>query len=174
MLRWGRLLLLFSAIITAGTLVHMSDLSFDGPILVSVVASCVLGVIASIRTTRVYSARALGLIGTILGDVVIYSGFLVGIYELSAIEIPRVSVPLPAQDIIIDYGRGAFMVSAPLFAFGLLMAWWRDRRSRISYCGDDENCHRWWRERRKSRPTQDANYPANIVGMGSDDKTDDF
>lgn len=174
MLRWGRLFLLFIAMFTAGTIVHFTHVSFDGPILLTVILSWALGLIASIRTTRVYSARALGLLGSVLGDIVIYCGFLLGIYELSRVSLPGAEFTLPAQDLVLDYGRGAFAVAAPLFAFGLIMAWYKDRKARIAYCGTDETCHQWWRDRRKDRANTETIYPPDVAGDHRAEPMDEF
>jgi hypothetical protein len=143
MMKWGRLGILFTAMISAGIFFHVTGLQPDTEILLLVIMSWTIGLAASIATTHVYGVRGLGIFGTIVGDITLYSGVLVALSEVGFIE----------QATVTNFARGAFVVSAPLFAYGVVKDWRKDRKARDEFCGEDKECKRRWgrRERRDAR-----------------------
>jgi hypothetical protein len=117
MVRWGRLGALVIAGTGTGVIYHLTAVDFDGPMLVLVVLSWVLSVAASVYTTKAYSGRSLGMIGTIMGDIFVWTTFALVAYHVAHLS-----------QRMLDYGRGYFTVGAPVLAVGVVRSMLDERK----------------------------------------------
>jgi hypothetical protein len=115
--RWGRLAVVVSAGVIMGILYNKTGLNFDHEILAMVVLSWAFSIVASVGTTKAYSTRSLGMLNTIIGDILIWTTFLLFSYHLMHIS-----------QRMLNWGRGFFTVGAPLLAYGVLRSWWIERK----------------------------------------------
>lgn len=125
-IKWGTLGLFCLAIFLTWAYIHwIHAVSFrEDKWLSSLVAvSWTVGLGASIRTTKRFTVRHLGMLGSIFGDILIYGSIALGLWGWYT-----------ADQWVQELLRAAFMVSAPLFALSLVVSIslniydWRQRR----------------------------------------------
>src|SRR5678810_859996 len=109
-MRWGRLILLTLAILPIFIFFLCTDARNDGLILIGISTALYIGILASMMTTEVYTARSLGLFAVILGSA-IYFTFLYLVYAKGEMHewMPNLT-------------RAMFVIGAPMFAIATVVA----------------------------------------------------
>lgn len=127
MMRWGRLALwcLAVAFVWTGLQFHDATGGDDINLLTAIGALYFVGVLAMLVATRRWTARGLGLLGTMLADAFLY---------LSSASASRFGWTWLLSEGRLDIVRALFLVGGSLLAYGLC-AWaverWRNRTGEV-------------------------------------------